>query len=203
VPYIVRPRRFPSSALAACTALLLFGAASAQAAPALDTSSCEEPDLSQPFLDANDGSYYMLAPGQAGNEFEGQGWTLSDGAAITQGTLPDGSSGSVLDMPSGSQAVSPVICVTTAYPKARMLVRNIVGGDSVNFAVGYVGSHTLEAPKSGGNAKGDHSEWTLSAPLKLSPEHVEGWQLVQITLTAKGKKSDLQIDNLYIDPYRR
>jgi hypothetical protein len=204
VPYIVRPRRFPSKALAACTALMLFGAAQAQAKPAaIDTSNCEEPLFTQPFAYANDHHDYVLAPGQSEEEFEGQGWTLSGGAQIVKDTLPDGSSGSLLDLPSGASAVSPVICVTSAYPKARMLVRNVSGGDSVNFGVGYAGTKSWEAPRNGGSVKGRDSEWTLSAPVNMSPQHTEGWQLVQITLTAKGNKSDLQIDNLYIDPYRR
>src|SRR5437899_5973971 len=65
MPYIVRPRRFPSGAVAACTALLVFGAASAQAAtsPAKETSQCTEPTLTQPFLYAGDSNYYVLAPG--------------------------------------------------------------------------------------------------------------------------------------------
>jgi hypothetical protein len=96
-----------------------------------------------------------------------------------------------------------VICVTSAYPKARMNVRDVTGRDPVNFAVGYVGHASFEKPKSGGDAHGDKQSWTLSAPLNMSPEHVEGWQLVQITLLAKGHASDVQVDDLYIDPYSR
>ena len=205
MPYIIRPRFVPPLAAAAASALLAFGASAAQASQAqsFSTSSCVDPELSQPFLSSNDHSNYMLAPGQSEGEFSGQGWTLSGGAAIVQATLTDGSTGEVLDMPSGAKAVSPTICVTSAYPRARMLVRNVVGGDSVNFAVGYAGRPSWEKPKSGGDVHGEHSSWSVSAPVNMSPEHVEGWQLVQITLVAKGHASNLQVDDLFIDPYSR
>ena len=194
-----------SAAVAACTALLAFGGTAAQAAApqSFSTAGCIEPTLTQPFAQVNDPSNYMLAPGQSEGQFQGTGWTLSGGAQIVQTTLPDGGAGEVLELPSGAKAVSPTICVTTAYPKARMLVRNVLGGDAVNFAVGYAGHDSWEKPRSGGDVHGNKTSWTLSAPVNMSPEHVEGWQLVQITLVAKGKSSNLQIDNLYIDPYRR
>jgi hypothetical protein len=202
MPYIVRPRRSISRALCTCFALLALTASAAQA-QTFSTAGCTEPPLSQPFAQANDHNYYMLAPGQSEGQFQGTGWTLSAGASIVTTTLPTGGSGQVLNMPSGSKAVSPVICVTTAYPTARLFVRNVVGGDAVNFAVGYAGFASFEKPRSGGNVKGAGTNWTLSQPLNMSPEHVEGWQLVQITLFAQGKASVVQIDDLYIDPYRR
>ena len=36
----------------------------------------------------------------------------------------------------------------------------------------------------------------------MYPQRIDGWQLVQITLAPKGK-GDQQVDDLYIDPYRR
>jgi hypothetical protein len=208
MPYVIRPRWLPPTAVAACTALLAFGAGAAQAAPAplvqsVDTSNCVEPELSQPFLSSNDHSNYMLAPGQSEGEFTGEGWTLSGGATITEATLPDGSTGQVLDMPGGSKAVSPTICVTSAYPTARMLVRDVKGPDGVNFAVGYAGRHSWDKPINGGEVHGKKNSWTVSGLVNMSPEHVEGWQLVQITLVANGKASDAQIDDLFIDPYSR
>jgi hypothetical protein len=210
MPYVIRPTSIPGGALVACSALLAFGAASAQAnsislgQTASETQACEEPPLSQPFSYAGDNSYYALAAGQTEDEFEGQGWTLSSGASIVATPLADATTGKVLNMPSGSKAVSPVICVTSAYPKARMMVRNVTGRDPVGFSVAYKGTATWEKPKSGGDVKGSGNQaWTLSNPVNMSPEHVEGWQLVQITLVAKGNASDLQINNLYIDPYRR
>jgi hypothetical protein len=205
MPYIVRPRRFPSGAVAACTALLVFGAASAQAAssPAKETSQCKEPVLTQPFLYAGDSNYYVLAPGQTPDNFEGTGWTLSGGASITTTTLADGSTGYVLDLPSGSKAVSPSFCVTSLYPTARTLVRDVSGSQGVYLNVSYEGTATWNKPKNTGQVHGSGTAWTLSTPVNLQPENVTGWQVLRLTLVPGGTKSDFQLYNLYIDPYRR
>ena len=205
MPYIVRPRRFPSGVVAACTALLVFGAASAQAAtsPAKETSQCKEPTLTQPFQDAGDNNYYVLAPGQTPGNFEATGWTLSGGASIKTTTLANGSTGYVLDLPSGSKAVSPSFCVTSLYPTARTFVRDLVGAEGVYLNVSYEGTTTWEQPKNTGQVHGSGTAWTLSTPVNLQPENVTGWQVLRLTLVAGGKKSDFQLYNLYIDPYRR
>jgi hypothetical protein len=204
MPYVIRPRWALPSAVAACSALLSFGSSAAQAATtAVNTSSCSAPALSQPFAAQSDSNYYMLAPGQAQGQFNGAGWTLSGGAAVVSAPLPAGGYGKVLNLPAGAKAVSPAICVTTAYPWARMRVHHVFGYDAVNFAVGYAGRPTWESPKSEGEVLGALYGWTLSEPLSMSPEHVEGWQLVQITLTGSGHWGDAQVDDLYIDPYSR
>jgi len=205
MPYIVRPRRFPSGALAACAALLVFGAASAQAtpSPAKETSQCLEPTLTQPFLYAGDSNYYVLAPGQTPGNFEGTGWTLSGGASIKKTTLQNGSTSYVLDLPSGSKAVSPSFCVTSEYPTARTLVRDLAGSQGVYLNVSYEGTTTWNKPKNTGQVHGNGTEWTLSTPVNLQPENVTGWQILRLTLVPGGTKSDFQLYNLYIDPYRR
>src|ERR1700740_1386284 len=107
MPYIVRPRKFPSRAVAACSALLLLAAAPAEAAKSKASTStpppeitspskCTEPPLTQPFLYAGDSNYYTLAPGQSPGNFAGARWNLSGGAAIKTTALRDGSLGAVL-----------------------------------------------------------------------------------------------------------
>jgi hypothetical protein len=207
MPYIIRPRKFPSGVVAACTALLVFGAASAQAAtsPAKETSQCKEPTLTQPFLYAGDLNYYVLAPGQTPDNFlpEGSGWTLSGGASIKATTVADGKAGYVLDLPSGSKAVSPIFCVTSEYPTARTFVRDLSGSQGVYLNVSYEGTATWNKPKNTGQVHGNNTEWTLSTPVNLQPENVTGWQILRLTLVPGGTKSDFQLSNLYIDPYRR
>jgi hypothetical protein len=203
MPYIVRPRRFPSRALAACGAVLMLGAASAQAASLPETSTCEVPVLSQPFLYANDTNYYTLAPGQTPDNFEGQGWTLSGGATVKQSTLSGGKAGAVLNLAPGSKAVSPVMCAGAEYPQARMLVRDVVGNTGFTFNVSYQGTSSWETPKKTGTLKGTGSEWTLPPAVNLEPPKVSGWQLLKVTLIALKGANEVQVSNLYIDPYRR
>jgi hypothetical protein len=215
MPYIVRPKRFPSGVVAVCSAILLLGAGSAQAAKSKETSSttqtssilqisqCTEPTLTQAFLYAGDTNYYTLAPGEAPDSFTGTGWVLSGGASIKQTTLADGKSGLVLDLPSGSKAVSPSFCVTNEYPTSRTIVRNVVGSSGVFFYVSYEGTNTWENPKNTGQVHGNGTEWTLPAPVNMQPEPISGWQIARLTLIGGGTTSDYQLYNLYIDPYRR
>jgi hypothetical protein len=124
-----------------------FAAAPAQAAVSpVDTSICSNPVLSQPFVSAGDFNWYMLMPGETPGNFDGSGWTLSGGAKIVTTTIADGSTASVLDLPSGSRAVSPTICVTSAYPTARAMVRDVVGSEGIFFYVSYEGTSTWKTP---------------------------------------------------------
>ena len=204
MPYVIRPPRL-RTAVAACAAALMVGAvpASAATSPAKETSQCKEPVLSQPLTWASDSNYYFLAPGQTPNNFEGTGWTLSGGASIKSTTVLGGSTGKVLDLPSGSKAVSPPICITNEYPIARTMVRNVTGAEGVYLNVSYEGTGTENKPKNTGQFHGNKTEWTLSGNMNLQPEKVTGWQVVRLTLVPGGTKSDFQTYNLYIDPYVR
>jgi hypothetical protein len=178
-----------------------FAAAPAQAS--VNTSQCSEPVLTQPFLSAGDSNWYALPSGESHDNFAGTGWTLSGGAKIVASKLSDGATGQVLDLPSGSKAVSPVICITTEYPNARAIIRDVKGADGVSFYVGYEGTSTWTNPKNTGQIHGNNTEWTLATPVNLQPEKTTGWQPMRITLIPCGKTSEFQLYNLYADPRMR
>jgi hypothetical protein len=166
-----------------------------------DTATCASQSMSQTFLSMKDRNWYTLAPGQSPDGFNGAGWTLTNGAQIVSTQLQDGQSGSVLDLPSGAVAVSPPICVTSDYPTARTLVRNVVGGEGVQFYVSYQGTHTWEQPQNTGQLHGQKNGWTVSNPVNLQPDHhTVGWQIVRFAFVAGGKTSDFQVYNFYVDP---
>jgi hypothetical protein len=184
-------------------------ATSGTAATSVDTSSCANPLLTQPFLAWGDTNWYALAPGETADAFGGAGWTLTGGAKIATTTLKDGTTGSVLDLPRGSTAVSPKVCLTSAYPTARMMIRDVSdsNGGSVGFSVSYAGTSTANSPLQTGSFKttgsaGIAGNWFLSAPADLDPSTSPGWQVMQITLTANGSK-EFQAYNLYLDPMMR
>jgi hypothetical protein len=199
MPYIIRPRR-SLSAIVACGALLL--SASPALAESTEKNSCEAPVLSQPLLSAGDANYYFMPVGESANNFEGTGWSLSGGASIQHVTLANGSSGAVLDLPSGAQAVSPMICVTNEYPFARLMEDQVKGTEGVNFYVSYLTSKGW-SNRYGGQVHGKGNGWTLSEQVAMQPSKTGGWQLAEIILTGAGKSNDFQVYNLYIDPYRR
>jgi hypothetical protein len=161
------------------------------------------PLLTQPFLSAGDNNYYTLVPGQTADNFEGTGWTLTGGAKLVSTTLGDGATGSVLDLPSGSKAVSPTMCVTSAYPTARMMVRDLVGSEGVFFYVSYAGTSTWNTPKNTGQVHGSGTAWTLSGSVNLQPYNVTGWQPVRFTLIPGGNSSNFEVYNFYVDPRMR
>jgi hypothetical protein len=190
------------TAIVGTLALFLGGFA---ATPALaDTpSSCPTPELSQPFLPNRDSNWYMQVPGQNGNDFNAAGWTLSGGASVLNTTQADGQSAGVLDLPSGSKAVSPTICISSNYPVARMMVRNVVGAEGVFFYVSYANTPTWNSPKNTGQVHGKGTAATLSDPVNLQPSNLAGAQWVRFTLVPGGKSSDFQVYEFYVDPFCR
>jgi hypothetical protein len=197
---------------AATTHAATTHAATTQAAATpVDTSMCSTPALFQPFLSWQDTNWYALAPGESADQFSGAGWVLSGGAKIVTTTLADGTTNSVLDLPGGSQAVSPTICLTSAYPEARMMVNDVTGsnGGNVAFSVSYAGTASATTPTQTGTFKttgnqGVSGDWALTDPVNLAPSATPGWQPMQVTLAPSGtKKADFRIYNLYLDPRMR
>ena len=195
---------FSLRALALGGLVVAFAAVPAQAATtSVGTSMCSNPLLTQPFLSANDSNWYTLLPGETPGNFDGAGWTLSGGAKVATTTLADGSTTSVLDLPSGSQAVSPTVCVTSDYPTARAMVQNVIGAEGVFFYVSYEGTSTWNTPKNTGQVHGTGTAWTLVTPVNLQPFNTAGWQPMRVTLIPGGKTSDFRVYNLYLDPRAR
>jgi hypothetical protein len=181
---------FATPALAATTVT-----APAAAAP---LQSCASPELFQPFAALKDKRYYTLAPG---GDFAGDGgWQLSGGAQVLETTQPDGSTGGVLDMPSKSQAVSPIMCVSVDYPEARLAVRNVIGGDGVFFYVSYYKGGVWSSPHNTGQFHSGHGAWAVSNPMNLQPTKMSGWQQVRFVLVAGGNTSRFQVDDFWVDP---
>jgi hypothetical protein len=189
--------------LAGLTATVAAGTAHAATTTPVDTSWCATPTLSQPFGSVGDNGWYTLIPGETADSFNGTGWQLSGGAQIITVTLADGSLGQVLDLPSGSKAVSPPMCVESNYPTARTIVRDVKGSEGVFFYVGYEGTNTWGNPRNTGQVHGQHTNWTVSDSVNVQPSNAAGWQPVQFTLEAGGKTSDFQVYDFYVDPHSR
>lgn len=172
------------------------------ATPALaGSTTCSPPALSQPFTAWGDSNYYELVPGQVPGSFTGQGWTLSGGAQIVTDSAYSG--GEVLDLPSKAEAVSPTFCVSSNYPVARAMIRDVVGSEGVFFYVSYEGTNTWNNPQNTGQIHGQANSWTLSDPVNMQPSNAPGWQLVRLTFIAGGNTSDFRLYNIYVDPYSR
>ena len=85
---------------------------------------------------AGDSNWYTMMPGESPDTFNGSGWTLTVGRN-SHDAAAGGRTGSVLNLPSGAEAVSPTVCVNSDYPTARTMVRDVAGAEGVQFYVSY------------------------------------------------------------------
>ena len=173
----------------------------AQAAAA--SSSCAGQAFSQPFSASNDFNYYTPVAGGNFNSAS-EGWELSKGARILNTGRPNGSTGGVLDLPSGAVAVSPPVCVTLQYPTARVWVRDLKGAEGVAVGLAYAGtSRTVASPQNVGQVHGQRTEWTVSNPINVQPQIAgsqEGTREARFVFTAGGNTSEFQLYGLWVDP---
>jgi hypothetical protein len=192
--------------LAGLAALLGLPAASAfgkaktaqvdETAPVL----CEGQVFSQPFAAFEDLRYYTLAPG---GEFNGasEGWTLSAGAQLIKTTRPDGTTGGALYLPAGATATSPPICVTLAYPVARVWLNGTQESKGVNVAVSYAGTKSELEPKATNKVRSNHGTWVLGE-FNVSPTlggKEEAPREVRFIFEGR-RNSDSQLFDVYVDP---
>lgn len=189
---------FSRRALGVGIVIAAFAAMPVQAASA-DASSCPDPVLTQPFLSFGDSGWYTFVPGETANNFDGSGWVLSGGASVVTTAIAGNVTGSVLDLPPGSTATSPPVCVQTGEPLARMMTQ-MVGTSAPSNATSFQVSDL-----NGGNIGGampvlGKPSWTLSPPVNILPGNVDGSIQVEFTFKSNAKVGDLEVYNLYIDP---
>ncbi|HEX4466469.1 MAG TPA: hypothetical protein VH025_04730 [Solirubrobacteraceae bacterium] len=199
-------RKFSFAAGASAAVLSIAApAASANGGPVEilkgDLAVCPGQTFSQVFAGLGDESFYTRVPGPT----EAEGWELSGGATITTGTLPDGTEGPVIDIPSGATVVSPATCVTLLYPTMRAYTSTIVGSYALQTSVSYGSGKTSANPKTIGKLGGDgsHPGWVLSEALEIKPQlggKLEETREVRFVFTAKGGHGDTYLYGLYVDP---
>ncbi|HEX3432841.1 MAG TPA: hypothetical protein VHT25_02140 [Solirubrobacteraceae bacterium] len=202
IPALAAP--VPPAAPVVATVATPEAIAPVKAAPAkvsAELAVCPGQTFSQPFEALKDSNYYTLVEG---SEFNGpeEGWELNNGAQIVEGTRPDGSTGGVLELPSGSYAVSPPVCVTLQYPTARGYIEAVQGGGGVTVGVYYAGSKPAGQPVGQLNAKVGKG-WELSAPFNVKPQlggSQEGVREVRFIYANTTRSSDFHVSGLYVDP---
>ena len=159
--------------------------------------ACTTPTLTQAYTAWGDSSWYTLTPGQTPGDFNGNGWTLLGGARITTTQLAGGTTGHVLHLPAGSQAISPMFCVNPTYRTVRAMTRTTNGPANASLFFSYTWGHTAANDITG------TTDWNPTPSLDLSPNTTGGWQLAKFTFIAGPNHGDLEVYNLYIDPYSR
>jgi len=193
------------AALVSCLAICGLTAGSASAASTA-TATCPGQSFAEVFSAFGDTNLYTLVPGGEFNS-PSEGWALYNGARIIQSTRPNGSSGYVLDMPSGSMAVSPGVCVTLQYPSARVWVRAVKGSEGASVSVAYPGTRlTVTSPQNVGQVRGQQTSWTLPGAFNIQPQIAgaeEGTREAKFVFAVSGRCTEVQLSGLYVDPRMR
>ncbi len=153
---------------------------------------------------------YVLAP-DGGFEAGGSGWQLNRGAAVVEGNesygLNDAEDSKSLSLPAGSSALSPPICMAIDTPSFRLVARN--SGDpssqlrveAVYKLLGLVRTKTAGTLRAG-------STWapTQSVSTVLTLSTLVGTLIpsaIEIRFTPLDSSGQWQVDDVYIDPFRR
>jgi hypothetical protein len=200
--------------LAAATGLALLAVVPAAHAAGVATNplGCTpKPALMKAFAPWADGGDYTLAPG--GNfETALSGWMLGSGAHVVAGNEPfyvgTANDHASLALPAGSSAISAPICIDDTYPWFRLFARNT--GDpksTLKVDVLYLDAKGNLKARASGDYTASSTAWTPTGTMKIDlafdPTSVGGAAPVAFRFTPQGKGGNWQIDDVYVDPYRR
>lgn len=205
-----RARGARVSAVAALAVLL------AAVLPAIASAACPAATLSTPFEVFGDNSSYTLAPG---GSFENgaAGWTAPAGLLdLGQTSATIGSGNESYNMVPGSHslslaangtAVSPWFCISSEYPTFRFFARQSGGASSSPLSVSLRWLNVLGVVvDTSAGSLSNSGAWAPSPVMKLGSS-VALWMpgstlQVQLVFHA-GAAGSYQVDDVYLDPYRR
>jgi hypothetical protein len=190
--------------LAAAAASALLAAPASAGVLTKSATDCDAPVNSHPFAQWGDNASYKPVP-NGGLEGGAAGWTLSGGAKVVEGNEPykvSGAGDSSLELPAGSSATSPTVCVGVQEPTLRFFARKNSGllstmavSVKVETSLGLVVTLPIGVDL-GGN-------WHPSAPMlvlgNLLPLLPGDKTPVQFQFTPL-LGGDWQIDDVYVDP---
>lgn len=176
-------------------------------------ATCGDPLIENPFLFDGDPLDYVLAPNGSFEDAYG-GWLLEGGATQVPGNdpfpiRPDGDE-SILSLPPGGSATSPLMCVDLAYPTFRFALRQLAPQDGrLKVESMYPDSSRPKWRKVTAIRSSDEG-WSLSDHLELNPEQggvLPGARQVSLRFTFRGahegEPGAFEIDDLYVDPKAR
>ena len=191
-------------------AWLAFAPPAQASPPVASAESCDTQELSQPFLPWADPASYTLAP-NGGFESRGSGWSLEDGAGVVSGNEPyyvgNARDKRSLRLPDGSSATSSSMCVGIEHPTMRFFARNTGSPlSTLEVKVHYVDAFG-EAQTATIGVVGSNGTWQPTQPMVIGanmfPVLPDEQTSVAFEFTPTGSGGEWQIDDVYVDPYRR
>lgn len=198
------------TAVTATTAAAFTAAPAAQAGLLVTSApACTTGAPAQVFAPWSDPANYVFGP-DGGFEAGGRDWTLGSGASVADVSEPfalhSTADSRSLALPAGSTATTPTICVGIAEPSVRFVARRTAGAASSRLLVtaqtetslGLVLTLPIGVVSSTG-------AWAPSPPMllltNLLPLLPGSHTPIRLTFSAQG--GTWQVDDLYVDPYKR
>lgn len=191
-------------------AILLTAALLALTVFAGSARACSYSGAETVFSPWGDQHGYVLAP-DGGFEAGGSGWQLTRGAAVAEGNesydLNDAGDSKSLSLPAGSSAVSPPICMSIDTPSFRLVARNsgdpssAVRVEAVYKLLGLVRTRTAGTLRAG-------PTWAPTQPVStvLTLSTLVGTLIpssIEIRFTPLDSSGQWQVDDVFVDPFRR
>lgn len=198
-----KPRRI-ISLFTAAVATVAVAAPAAQAGPLVASATCEQKPVSQVFLPWADPANYFLADGGT-FESGAAGWSL-DGASVAGGNEPwqvSGAGSSLLALAAGSGATSGTECVGLKEPTLRFFAKGSLGG-RIDVTVHFEDALGNARSAPAGSLVGTGS-WTPGAQMVIAAALLPLLPDAQtpVRFEFKAASGDWQIDDVYVDPYRK
>lgn len=196
---------------AVCACLAAIAASAVLSAPAIadegSATGCPIVPTVQAFGPWQDFADYFLAP-DGGFEDGASSWDLGGGAAPVEGNESFSVAGAddrmSLDLPAGSSATSTRICVGVEHRSMRFFVR---GSGEGELRVDAVYAKRTDKEKSVRIASISAGESWAPSPIvalrvnEIAPDYANALP-VSLRFTPHGEGS-WQIDDVYVDPYRK
>jgi hypothetical protein len=200
-------RRCIIAALVACATSAALAPA-ALAGPIVDSApDCKAQPLEQTFLPWADIAHYTPVP-HGSFERGARGWQLAGGARIAEGNEPFESVGDpgdhrLLELPTGSVATSPAICVGLGHPTMRFFLKGTDGLATVSVEVLFEDTsgevHTLPV-----GLVPAGPTWAPGLPvlvvanlLPLLPD-----EHTAVAFRLRALTGDVVVDETHVDPWR-
>ena len=199
----------PSSNRGRCAALLT-SALLALAIFAGSAQACSYSGAEKVFSPWGDQLSYVLAP-DGSFEAGGSGWQLNRGATVVAGNesyhLNDAADSKSLSLPGGSSAASPPVCMSIDTPSFRLVARNSGDPSSQLRVEATYNLLGLVRAKTAGTLRAG-STWapTQSVSTVLTLSTIVGTLIpsaIELRFTPLDSKGKWQVDDVYIDPFRR
>lgn len=199
-------RRAMTACAVALAATVVFSGP-ATAAAATPAAGCPVVPTVQPFGPWQDFADYFLAP-DGDIEAGATSWDLEGGAAAVEGNQPfrvgDPGDHMSLRLPAGSSATTAALCIASEHRTMRFFARGSGGGVLQVHAV-YAKRTSKQSRVHLGSIVADGS-WAPSPIIPMVVNELAsergGALTVSLRFTPRGSAT-WQIDDVYVDPYRR